>query len=114
MIDGTPILDIKPYLPYADSLADAQASYASEAPETAMPVQFSDNAEQQLLTQRKKYPELKQFISQVLAQDPRPAYKKQKTTAQDYGVKLYEFNVCWTVENNHTTVTSIMPLESDS
>ena len=110
LVDGTPILDIKPYLPYADSLADAQASYASDAPDTDMPVQFGEQAEQQLLQQQKHYPELKQFISQVLAQDPRPAYKKQKTTQQNYGVKLYEFNVCWTVENNLTTVISITPL----
>lgn len=114
LVDGTPILDIKPYLPYADSLTDAQASYASEAPDTDMPVQFSDDAEQLLIAQQKKHPELKLFISQVLAQDPRPAYKKQKTTAQNYGVKLHEFNVCWTVDNNQTTVTSITTLESDS
>jgi len=114
LVDGTPILDIKPYLPYADSLTDAQASYASDVPDTNMSVLFSERTEFEISKQQKKYPELKQFISQVLAQDPRPAYKKKKKSKQDYGVKLYEFNVCWSVEDNVTTVTSISNLEHNN
>lgn len=110
LVDGTPILDIKPYIPYADSLPDAQASYAAEAPQADMPVNFSEQAEQQIAKQQKKYPELRQFITQVLAQDPRPAYKKTKQEKQTYGVTLYEFNVCWHVENGMTFVDSISHL----
>jgi len=126
LVDGTPILDIKPYVPYADSLPDAQAGYASDAPIADMPVQFTDEALTQISMQRKKHPELQTFIAQVLAQDPRPAYKKNKTTRQEYGVTLYDFNVRWTVEDNLTTVLSVIkastkvatvtisPTESDS
>lgn len=108
LVDGTPILDIKPYVPYADSLADAQAGYASDAPIADMPVLFADEAVNQIGAQHKKYPELRDFIAQVLAQDPRPAYKKNKTTRQEYGVKLYDFNVRWVVESDITTVVSVL------
>ncbi|MDT9071663.1 TrmO family methyltransferase domain-containing protein, partial [Escherichia coli] len=41
LLDGTPILDIKPYLPYSDALADARGGFADAAPETSMTVEFS-------------------------------------------------------------------------
>jgi len=112
LVDGTPILDIKPYVPYADSLPDAQAGYATDAPAADMPVTFTDEALHQIAAQRKKHPELQTFITQVLAQDPRPAYKKNKTTRQEYGVKLYDFNVRWTVEDNITTVFSVIKTDA--
>ena len=108
LVDGTPILDIKPYVPYADSLADAQAGYASDSPIADMPVLFTDETVNQIDAQHKKHPELRDFIAQVLAQDPRPAYKKNKTTRQEYGVKLYDFNVRWVVESDITTVVSVI------
>ncbi|QUM75266.1 tRNA (N6-threonylcarbamoyladenosine(37)-N6)-methyltransferase TrmO [Moritella sp. 24] len=108
LVDGTPILDIKPYVPYADSLPDAQAGYASDVPIADMPVLFSDEAVTQITAQHRKHPELRDFIAQVLAQDPRPAYKKNKTTRQEYGVKLYDFNVRWVVESDITTVVSVI------
>ena len=112
LVDGTPILDIKPYVPYADSLPDAQAGYATHAPVADMPVTFTDEAFHQMTEQRKKHPELQTFITQVLAQDPRPAYKKNKTTRQEYGVKLYDFNVRWAVEDNITTVLSVIKTDT--
>ena len=107
LVDSTPILDIKPYLPYADSLPEAEAGYAHDAPEALMPVEFTPEADLQIQALRRRYPELRSFISQVLAQDPRPAYKKNKSARQEYGVKLYEFNVRWAVADGITTVLDI-------
>lgn len=107
LVDGTPILDIKPYIPYADSIPQAHGSYATDAPDASMDVHFQDQALTEIARQQKNYPELKHFITQVIAQDPRPAYKKTKLTKQSYGVKLHEFNVRWEVENNISTVISI-------
>jgi tRNA-Thr(GGU) m(6)t(6)A37 methyltransferase TsaA len=107
LVDNTPVLDIKPYIPYADSLPTAQAGYAIEAPLADMQVEYTPEAEQQIAAQHNNHPELKIFISQVLAQDPRPAYKKNKTERQEYGVTLYQFNVRWAVENNITTVFDV-------
>ncbi|MGC0118710.1 tRNA (N6-threonylcarbamoyladenosine(37)-N6)-methyltransferase TrmO [Pseudoalteromonas piscicida] len=106
LLDGTPIIDIKPYLPYSDALVDATAGFADTRPETQMSVSFSDEANI-FIEKQKNYPELRQFITNVLKQDPRPAYKKKRTSQQDYGMSLYDFNIRWTVDGEHNHVTEI-------
>ncbi|PCK32394.1 tRNA (N6-threonylcarbamoyladenosine(37)-N6)-methyltransferase TrmO [Pseudoalteromonas piscicida] len=108
LLDGTPIIDIKPYLPYSDSLIDATAGFADTRPETQMTVSFSDQASA-YIEKQKNYPELKQFIINILKQDPRPAYKKKRASQQDYGMSLYDFNIRWSVDGEHNHVTEISP-----
>jgi len=84
LLDGTPILDIKPYLPYADAHPEANGGFADAAPSTDMTVSFSQEA-LTFCQAQSKYPELQQFIEKVLRQDPRPPYKKQKDERQSYG-----------------------------
>ncbi len=86
-------MDIKPYLPFAESLPDASASYAQSAPAAEMAVSFTAEVEKQLLTLEKRYPQLTLFIHEVLAQDPRPAYRKGEETGKTYAVWLHDFNV---------------------
>lgn len=50
LVDGTPVVDIKPYLPFAEALPDASASYAQQAPLAGMNVSFTPETEAQLLT----------------------------------------------------------------
>lgn len=107
LVDGTPVLDIKPYLSYADSHPDAQSSYASSASDSPMQVVISEALEQTLQEAKKQYPDLEQLIMQILAQDPRPAYQKSSSHDREYGVKLYEFNICWKVIDNTNIVTKI-------
>ncbi|RJG47625.1 tRNA (N6-threonylcarbamoyladenosine(37)-N6)-methyltransferase TrmO [Motilimonas pumila] len=109
LVDGTPLLDIKPYLPYADSLPDAQAGYAQQEPDVELDVVFTQNAQAQL-SALSGQAELQTLIEQVLAQDPRPAYRKGKPDAKQYGVKLAEFNVCFMVINSQCQVTDIQSL----
>lgn len=109
LLDGTPILDIKPYLPYSDALADARGGFADAAPETSMTVEFSAAAEQ-FCRQQSAYPKLQQLIEKVLKQDPRPPYKKQRESEQTYGMTLYNFNIKWTVNGEHNYVTEIIQL----
>ena len=106
LVDGTPILDIKPYVPYADSLPHALGGFAAEAP-PQMAVSFLPAAQAVLASQKASYPQLEQFISQVLAQDPRPAYHKHQADEREYGVHLHEFNVRWQVVNNVNQVIAI-------
>nr|WP_193988840.1 tRNA (N6-threonylcarbamoyladenosine(37)-N6)-methyltransferase TrmO [Lelliottia steviae] len=106
LLDGTPILDIKPYLPYSDAMTDATAGFADSRPETDMSVEFTDEA-LAFIEKQTEQPELKAFISNVLKQDPRPAYKKQRESEQSYGMTLYDFNIRWHVRDNHNTVTRI-------
>lgn len=106
LVDGTPVIDIKPYLPFAESRPNAIAGFAQQAPQSDMPVTFSPLAEQQLLQQQIRYPHLRRFISQVLAQDPRPAYHQRDQEAREYAVLLLEFNVRWRVINQQGGITS--------
>ncbi len=109
LLDGTPVIDIKPYLPYSDSIPDATAGFANKMPDTSMQVEFTKQAEDFCFSIREQYPQIKPFIISLLKQDPRPAYKKQKKTVQEYAMSLYNFNIRWTTENNICSVFSISP-----
>lgn len=109
LVDGTPVVDIKPYLPFAESIPEAQAGFAQMAPEAAMPVTFSPLAQQQLALHRAQYPHLERFIQQVLAQDPRPAYRKGEEPEREYAAWLLDFNVRWRVNAAGTVVIALDP-----
>lgn len=98
LLDGTPILDIKPYIPYSDAINDADQGFARQ-PVSELPVSFSVQAKKNLLTYQHQYPELATFIEQVLAQDPRPAYKARQFDDDIYGMRLYNLNIKWQVIN---------------
>lgn len=104
LVDGTPIIDIKPYIPYSDSIADACGGFASEEP-TKLEVIFTPQAQAQLAGHRSA--EYQAVIREVLAQDPRPAYKKNKADSKEYAVHLYHFNVKFTVQDSQVTVTTV-------
>ncbi|AJI96087.1 tRNA-Thr(GGU) m(6)t(6)A37 methyltransferase TsaA [Yersinia ruckeri] len=109
LVDGTPVIDIKPYLPFAESQPQARAGFAQSAPDADMPVSFSAYAQQQLIEHQTRYPNLQRFIQQVLAQDPRPAYRKNDEASREYAVLLLEFNVRWRVIGQQTEVLSLEP-----
>lgn len=109
LVDGTPIVDIKPYLPFAEAIPQARAGFAQNAPAAEMPVRFSELAQQQLARHQQRYPQLARFISQVLAQDPRPAYRKGEEPEREYAVWLLDFNVRWRVTAKGTEVLALDP-----
>jgi len=108
LVDGTPIIDIKPYIPYADAKPDACAGFAQQIPESSMVVEFLGQA-QSVITSNS---ELKTLITEVLKQDPRPAYKKNGDDNKTYAMHLLDFNVSWQVNGNLTTVHNIDTLEN--
>ncbi|MGD8117482.1 tRNA (N6-threonylcarbamoyladenosine(37)-N6)-methyltransferase TrmO [Vibrio sp. TRT 29B02] len=105
LVDGTPIIDIKPYIPYSDAITAASEGYAEGEPET-YPVNFSAAALSQL-QQHNETEYVTAVIEQVLAQDPRPAYKKNKPDSKEYAVNLFDLNVKFMVTDNLITVTAI-------
>jgi len=111
LVDQTPIVDIKPYIPYADSKPNAIAGFAPHEPEHIVSVHFCEQATQQLNNHQVKYPSLKQFVREVLQQDPRPAYKKDQIDSKIYSVHLLDFNISWTTQGNQTTVINIDIIE---
>ena len=109
LVDGTPVVDIKPYLPFAEALPEASASYAQQAPQAEVAVSFTPETEARLLDLEKRYPRLKVFISEVLARDPRPAYRKEEDPGKTYAVWLLDFNVRWRVISSGFEVFSLEP-----
>lgn len=96
LLDKTPILDIKPYIPYADSVSNAKSAYAPSAPKAMMAVKFSECAEQQCnQRQQALNTDLKKLITQILQQDPRPAYRLKSEDSRRYSMKLYDFDLHW-------------------
>ncbi|MDV2856507.1 MULTISPECIES: tRNA (N6-threonylcarbamoyladenosine(37)-N6)-methyltransferase TrmO [Oceanimonas] len=108
LVDGTPVVDIKPYLPWADAVPGAHGGFAPAPPDLGMEVIFSPDAE--LACARSAVPELQEFITEVLVQDPRPAYKKAEQSWRQYGVRLYDYNVRYEVLGQLTRVLAIEPV----
>lgn len=94
LLDGTPVLDIKPYVPYADSPPSAHNAIA-EAPPPALAVGWTDAARVQAEAHGQRLGEpLAELIEQCLTQDPRPAYQAP-TPERRYGVRLWDVEVHW-------------------
>ncbi|WP_411360467.1 tRNA (N6-threonylcarbamoyladenosine(37)-N6)-methyltransferase TrmO [Pseudidiomarina sp. YC-516-91] len=106
-VDGTPVFDIKPYIPYTDAVPHAKAGFAQQAPSAELTTQFSATASAQLQDLAAHYPQLQQLIEQVLAQDPRPAYQRQQASERIYGVHLYDLNIQWQVQGQQNLVINI-------
>ncbi|MBS7599834.1 tRNA (N6-threonylcarbamoyladenosine(37)-N6)-methyltransferase TrmO [Pseudomonas sp. RC2C2] len=94
LLDGTPVLDIKPYVPYADAVAGA-VNQMADAPPEAIAVHWSDAALPQAREHALRLAEpLVELIEQCLAQDPRPAYQVPPPE-RVYGVKFWDVQVRW-------------------
>jgi tRNA-Thr(GGU) m(6)t(6)A37 methyltransferase TsaA len=113
LVDGTPIIDIKPYLPYADAKPDARGGYAEDAPGNKLQVNFSAEAHAQLATFVSEYPQLENFITAVLQQDPRPAQHARQQSDREFGMFLYDLNIRWRVIADCCEVLEIEKAISD-
>lgn len=94
LLDGTPVLDIKPYVPYADCQLDARNGIAAAPPEL-IPVDWTPEALAQARLEGERLGEpLVALVEQCLAQDPRPAYQKPQPERR-YGARLWDVDVRW-------------------
>lgn len=105
LVDGTPIIDIKPYIPYSDTVADANGGFAQAEPKL-LKVVFSALADEQLRFHANRA-QVRAVIGEVLAQDPRPAYKKNGEDNKEYAVNLFDLNVRFKITQQLVTVTAI-------
>ncbi len=109
LVDGTPILDVKPYVPYVDAIPDAQGGFAHTPPKIRLSVSWSAQAELDLAQYRGKYPGLAELVEQVLGYDPRSLYHRKSSAKRCYGVSLYDLNVLFeVVADEQVEVTRIM------
>lgn len=99
LLDGTPIFDIKPYIPYSDSRPEAVGGFTDRVGDFLLDVKFP----QELL---EKLPADKQAAAVgVLSHDPRPSY--QRTPGRVYGLNFAGFDIRFTVEDAVLTVQSV-------
>lgn len=102
LMNGTPIFDIKPYIPYSDSHPDALGGFTDTAGDFLLNVEFPEQL-LQMLPQNKH-----QAAIAVLSHDPRPSY--QRKPGRVYGLNFAGFDIRFTVEENTLTVIDVTPL----
>ena len=101
LLDGTPILDIKPYLPFADCIPEATAGYAGEHAQDGVNVEFPPALLEKIPAEKRA------GLIDCLKDDPRPSYQDEGRT---YGMRFADFDVKFTVERGILTVTDIQPV----
>jgi tRNA-Thr(GGU) m(6)t(6)A37 methyltransferase TsaA len=110
LLDGTPVLDIKPYVPYADALPQATPGFAVAASAAGRALVFSPEAEAGIAAADPDGRlELRALIEQVLAQDPRPGYMDRYPGRTDFGLTLWGCEVLWRMESGQIRVLNVAP-----
>lgn len=104
IIDKTPIIDIKPYLPWVDAVTDAKGGEYQRPPTATLSIEWSPAALQQLAQLSDRGESLRPLLEQVIAQNPRPAYQGD---SREYGLWLEQFNFRWRVEEERVTVMAV-------
>lgn len=118
LLDKTPVLDIKPYIPYADSIPTANAGWASE-PMIRIPIEFTSEAEVAIsLRATGENSNLRAMIVEILELDPRPAFQKRNLPPESasahgtrYGFALLNCDVKYEIREGKFLVYNILNLE---
>ena len=102
LMDGTPIFDIKPYIPYGDCHPEALGGFTSTAGDFLLQVDFP----QELL--KLLPPDKQEAALELLSHDPRPSYQAQPN--RTYGLSFAGFDIRFTVENDVLRVKEVVLL----
>jgi tRNA (adenine37-N6)-methyltransferase len=107
LLDGTPIVDIKPYIHYSDAVIDAESGYAQDEPKRKSVIWLDRAIEQkqQLLMSGKLSVQTAQELEAVLSLDPRPAY--QDDEARVYKMKFAAVDIAFTVGETTVNITAV-------
>ncbi len=100
LMDGTPIVDIKPYLPYADAISESRGGFTDKLRFTPLEVRFPEGELEKI------HPEKREVLLKILSEDPRPAY--QRDSDRVYGFRFADWNVKFTVAENVLQVTNVV------
>ncbi len=111
LLDGTPVVDIKPYLTYSDSILDAKSGFAPSPPNKKI-VLFSTTAEEQCQEYNKQTRRnIRELIAEILSQDPRPSYLHGKT-GKLHAFQLWDIDIKWQANTTHFEVLYLEPIQS--
>jgi tRNA (adenine37-N6)-methyltransferase len=115
ILDETPVLDIKPYLPYADAIPDATAGWA-EGEIRRYPVEFSPAALESICRSGvARHPRLRELVLQLLEWDPRPRSQRSAIPMEDaasegkrFGFRILDFDVQWEIRGGGVYVVALL------
>ncbi len=99
LVDGTPILDIKPYLPYAESIGDAKGSFTESASKVRLYVDFPQDLIDKIDEKKR------QAVKELLSLDPRPGYHDDPLRV--YGMEFDKYDIKFTVSGETLKVVSV-------
>lgn len=103
LMDGTPIYDIKPYIPFADCIPDAKGGFTRETDNSLLEVIFPENLLEIIPFEKQK------AVMQILAFDPRPSY--QEDDERIYGVEFAGFDVRFRVKGRVINVVEVVKMK---
>ncbi|WKT74228.1 tRNA (N6-threonylcarbamoyladenosine(37)-N6)-methyltransferase TrmO [Acinetobacter variabilis] len=111
LLDGTPIVDIKPYIQYSDAVIDAQSGYAQDEPQRKSVIwtEEAEQQKQQFMNKGKVSPQILQELEEVLSLDPRPAYQDDQERV--YGMKFADLDVRFLVRELSVYISEIEYIE---
>ncbi len=89
-VEGTPILCIKPYIPFSDAIVEARSSFAPAPPERVR-VDFTEKVREKIEAVAEEAPTLHTLIEEVIAQNPAPPFHQE--IGRLYGVRLLSWNI---------------------
>ncbi|MDV4312998.1 tRNA (N6-threonylcarbamoyladenosine(37)-N6)-methyltransferase TrmO [Acinetobacter indicus] len=107
LLDGTPIIDIKPYIQYSDAVIEAQSGYAQDEPQRKSVIwtEEAEQQKQQFMSKGKVSPQILQELEKVLSLDPRPAYQDDEQRV--YGMKFADLDVRFLVRELSVYISEI-------
>ncbi len=101
-LDGTPVIDIKPYIPYSDCIESATCGYARGIQQEVR-ITFTNEAERFCVAyQRETGRNLSQLIEEMIRHDPRPA--SQKKNKIRFGMLLWDVNIRWRIDKEAVVI----------
>ncbi len=115
ILDGSPVVDIKPYLPYADRIADANSGWAeNEIPR--YPVEFSELSLKKIKEKTPHtHPKLQTLIKEMVEIDPRPTSQKKAmpfldpdSEGREFAFRLFDFDLRWQIQNGSIWVRDLI------
>ncbi len=113
LMNGTPVFDIKPYLPDIECLSNARPPDGFESPNPPLPLRWDTTALTALADLHTASEALKRLIEQTIAADPRPAYHKRRADER-YGMRIAGHEVAWRVIEGVAHIESVEPAPDTS
>lgn len=116
IMDQTPVLDIKPYLPFADRIEDANSGWA-QSEIRRYPVRFEKDSLQKLVAFTDRHSRLRELVEEMLAFDPRPTSQrraapihKREFDGQKFAFRILDLDIRWEIEDGGLSVVDVVDL----